>query len=111
MSGFKITSGKGFHITFDNGWTVSVQFGAANYCSGRDTDRYMSVSGEDLEALDREHGHFGSRSAEVAAWGPDGKLIEIESDTVAGWKDPTWVLAFMNEIAAKPSATHPAKEG
>lgn len=30
--GFKITSGKGFHITFDNGYTVSVQFGPYSYC-------------------------------------------------------------------------------
>ena len=29
---FKITEGKGFHITFANGYTVSVQFGPDNYC-------------------------------------------------------------------------------
>jgi len=26
---------KGFHITFDNGWTISVQWGSNNYCSNR----------------------------------------------------------------------------
>ncbi len=26
-AGFRITGKKGFHVTFENGWTVSVQFG------------------------------------------------------------------------------------
>jgi hypothetical protein len=29
---FKITHKKGFHITFENDYTVSVQFGPGNYC-------------------------------------------------------------------------------
>ena len=32
---FEINDNKGFHITFDNGYTVSVQFGLGNYCSNR----------------------------------------------------------------------------
>ena len=32
---FAITRGKGFHLTFANGWTVSVQWGNGNYCSNR----------------------------------------------------------------------------
>lgn len=34
--GFKITGVKGFHITFENGWTVSVQFGGGNYSDNYD---------------------------------------------------------------------------
>ena len=30
---FRITEGKGFQITFANGYTASVQFGSGNYCS------------------------------------------------------------------------------
>ena len=30
-----ITSHKGFQLTFQNGWTASVQFGRGNYCSKR----------------------------------------------------------------------------
>ena len=29
---FKITRGTGFQMTFENGWTISVQFGYGNYC-------------------------------------------------------------------------------
>lgn len=35
---FRSTSRKGFHLTFKNGWTVSVQFGAANYCENYDAE-------------------------------------------------------------------------
>jgi len=30
---FKITRGSGFQMTFGNGWTVSVQWGACTYSS------------------------------------------------------------------------------
>lgn len=36
MTGFQITSGKGFHLTFPNGVTLSTQIGGGNYCSNRD---------------------------------------------------------------------------
>jgi hypothetical protein len=32
---FKITLGKGIHMTFANGWTVSIQWGIGNYCDNR----------------------------------------------------------------------------
>jgi hypothetical protein len=32
MSNFKSTNNKGFQMTFENGWTISVQFGYGNYC-------------------------------------------------------------------------------
>lgn len=32
MKQFKITNNKGFHLALKNGWTVSCQFGAGNYC-------------------------------------------------------------------------------
>jgi len=34
---FAITEGKGFHITFDNGVTVSVQFGYGDYCDNKES--------------------------------------------------------------------------
>ena len=34
--GFKISNGTGFHITFANGITVSVQFGYATYSGNKD---------------------------------------------------------------------------
>jgi hypothetical protein len=91
--GFYITGKKGFHITFANDWTVSVQFGPGNYC-----DNYDRRIGFEEE----QSGKDGSSLAEVAAWGGDGKMIKMGGDTVKGRVSPEEVLALLNDIAARP---------
>lgn len=88
----KITDGKGFHITFDNGWTVSVQFGPANYCGNYD----MEISREG----DKKAGEKGSQTAEIAAWDKNHNWYNFGGDKVEGHQDADNVLAFMNMIAA-----------
>ena len=85
---FAITHAKGFHMTFANGWTVSVQFGHRNYCDNRD------VGGVLLPARP-------SKNAEIAAWSKEGKWYDFGNDTVKGYVDANDVLEFMNMIAAK----------
>lgn len=55
---FRITRGRGFQITFENGYTVSVQFGQFNYCAN-----YNTMEDEKTE---RQFGEMGSKTAEVA---------------------------------------------
>jgi hypothetical protein len=55
----KITSHKGFHITFKNGWTASVQFGPGNYCSNHDIWEFDAPKNAEV---------WESYDAEVAAW-------------------------------------------
>jgi hypothetical protein len=94
--GFKITGGKGFHITFDNGYTVSVQFGPGNYC-----DNYnMDISTQSDEA-----GKIGSTTAECAVWKDNGDLIampEWGGDTVSNRSTPADVLRLLNWAASQP---------
>jgi|688.fasta_scaffold929499_2 hypothetical protein len=79
MIKFKATQNdwhNGFHITFKNGCTVSVQFGKGNYSDG------------------------GETTAEVAAWDQDGKWIKLSNtDDVRGWCSPDEVLEIMNQVA------------
>ena len=95
--GFKITGGKGFHITFENGWTISVQFGPGNYC-----DNYgMSIGGkEDIEA-----GKGGSTTAECAIFNPDGEMIEHKGwgNIVSSRSTPAEVLKYMSWTAKQKS--------
>lgn len=93
--GFSITGGRGFHITFENGYTVSVQFGTGNYRTGRDITLFPS------EALQRKLGEEGSTDAECAVWGPDGKMLIYDdwSETVGGWMSPSKVLELFNWAA------------
>ncbi|MFA9496852.1 MAG: hypothetical protein ACERKS_13155, partial [Candidatus Bathyarchaeota archaeon] len=81
-TGFYITYGKGFHITFENGWTVSVQFGPHNYC-----DNKVDLLSKGIEPTQEECGREGCANAEVAVWGPDGGMLPFEipgGDTVKG---------------------------
>lgn len=54
-SGFDLKGSHGFRIKFENGITVSVQFGRGNYCS-----RYANIT-DDLDESESE-------TAEIAAW-------------------------------------------
>lgn len=72
----------GFHMTFANEWTVSVQFGKGNYIS------------------DRNH-HGQSVDAEIAAWDKDGVWYRFEDDNVKGWVKADEVADFMAMIKSK----------
>ena len=95
---FLITGGKGFQLTFANGYTVSVQFGYGNYCDNKDDSSVMGC---------HKHGAVVSKTAEVAYWHPninDGGLIELPEtgDTVAGYLDTEQVFAFIQEVKNRP---------
>ena len=85
---FRITNAKGFHIQFANNWTVSVQFGPANYC-----DNYS------FKGSSREAGEAGSQDAEVAIIAPNGGLIQCPlyecGDSVEGRCSPEKVAALI----------------
>ena len=96
--GFHITGKKGFHLTFDNGWTVSVQFGPANYC-----DNYDRRIGNEEEAC----GSDGSHTAECAVWGGDGKMIDRPGwgDAVSNRSTPAQVLELLNWASEQKATT------
>lgn len=92
---FNTTMGKGFHLKFANGWTVSVQFGPGNYCDNRHMNFNQNV----------QAGEKGSNTAEIAAWDKHGKYYQFENDTVDGYKNADDVAKFINEIASIPVDT------
>jgi hypothetical protein len=86
---FKITRNKGFHITFENGWTVSVQFGGGNYCDN------FNMNGFD----EAKAGEKGSKTAECAVWGPKGEMVRYKDwggASVSNRSTPAEVLRLMN---------------
>lgn len=82
---FKITARKGFQMTFENGWTVSVQFGGGNYCANRGGP-IPSVKDEECS------------TAEIAAWDADGNWHDFGDDMVDGWKTADEVAKFISRI-------------
>jgi hypothetical protein len=91
---FYITGGKGFQMTFENGWTVSVQFGVGNYGDNYSLQDYSRPT-EDIQ----------SEKAEIAAWDKNNKCYDFSEfdseykDTVKGYVKADQVLAFMNKIS------------
>lgn len=87
MEGFVINDNEGFQITFKNGVTVSVQFGAGNYCTNKTSF-----------ASDNKGRKCGN--AEVAIWNKVGDWITQEydhdlSDVVIGYVKPDEVVKII----------------
>jgi hypothetical protein len=90
---FHINDNKGFSITFDNGYTVSVQFGPGNYCSNRNIDP-MSRDYANNDGLD-------ATTAETALLDPHGNFIAYKDDDVQGYQTVNDVMALLNYAAAQ----------
>jgi len=85
----EINGNRGFKITFENGWTVSVQIGAGCYCANQDFKGDYNTSKP-------------SPNAEIAAFRDGGKdrfWHDFDNDTVKGWCKPDEILEFMNKIS------------
>lgn len=96
--GFKITGGKGFHVTFDNGYTASVQFGWGSY-----SDNYDADSREPDANI--RCGEEGSSTAECAVWAADGNLINhFDDNCFSNRSSPAQVLELLNWAAAQPNS-------
>ena len=99
---FVSTMRKGFHMTFENGLTASVQWGAGNYCDNHFPDDFDFSYSKDAK----------SNTAEIAVWGEDKEFIdpqnffsyEIGSDgDVAGYLTANQVVEFLSNVAAYPN--------
>jgi hypothetical protein len=89
---FKATGGKGFKMFFSNGWGISIQIGAGNYCANRErpivsllAPASVSVSCDD---------------AEIAIINPMGDLADVfDNDRVKGYVSPDEVAKIIGQIS------------
>ena len=87
---FVATENKGFGITFENGFGISVQWGTMNYCEKKN----LGVEYGDEMKTPR----WESRTAEIAIY-KDKKFIDIGDDTVIGWLSPDEVAKVIEIVA------------
>lgn len=92
---FNMTGNNGFHLTFANGWTASIQWEYGNYCDNRNNDKADKYSAV--------YSNCPSKNAEVAAWNNEDKWHHFEDigDDVKGYLTADEVVKFLAEIAAK----------
>ena len=79
MSKFVATRNKGFAMTFDNNYTISVQWGTENYCEKKHTTIHRTNP--------MKHDRWDSLSVEIAVFDNE-EMINISSDgvdDVIGW--------------------------
>ena len=85
---FRSTQNKGFQMEFKNGITISVQFGAGNYCERRNMT--APIQGEIQMNI------VESKTAEIAIWDEKGAWFSFGHDTVKGWVEAdevaTWII-------------------
>jgi hypothetical protein len=86
---FIITASKGFHMTFTNGWKVSVQWGPGNY-----GDNHSSMDWKGPKNTDCQ-----SKTAEVAVFNPEGRWMLIDGQQVTGWQTPDQVAKIISDVA------------
>ena len=108
----RITDGKGFGMSFDNGWAVSVQFGYGNYADNYDGPNGQRM--EDYREMNRECGSVGSSTAECAVFDASGEMLKelpefMFDDDDDGYRDMVsnrssvaQVLQLMNWVASQP---------
>lgn len=86
---FKTTDNKarGFHMAFDNGRVISVQWGRGNYC-----ENYNKPKAKDGDS---------SATAEIASWcSKCNKWLKLTSDDeVKGWLTADEVADYMASIS------------
>lgn len=95
-AGFKITRGKGFHLTFENGWMVSVQFGPCSYIM---RNRYPDIR-DFSPGAEIRYGAEGSLDAEVMVFPPGG--LPYEEENPIGYQTPDQVAAIIEKIVRMP---------
>jgi len=93
---FCITQGKGFRLTFANGWAVSVQFGPGNY-----TDCEGGRNGDYYGPEKAVKGAWRAESAEVAVFTPEGEFLDrIQPyDDVVGYVSSDKVALLLAIVA------------
>lgn len=81
-------SDRGFQMNFDNGWTVSVQFGHGNYCNNRE---FFWTDSDTPSKCD---------NAEIAAWDNKGNWWDFGGGVhVKGWVSPDQIAVFIAGIS------------
>jgi len=108
----RICDNKGFHLDMPNNVTVSVQLGPGNYC---DSDVANANFDAPKKAMDSDDEHWGSNTAECAAYVTGSKLAwvkvpgytDVAGDDVCGHLNVSQVLDFIN--VASQLTGHEAK--
>jgi hypothetical protein len=93
---FVATRNKGFAMTFNNGFTISVQWGTENYCEKRHTTIHPTDP--------MEHKRWDSLSAEIAVFDNEEMISIGDTDEVLGWCSAEDVAKYIAIVSSAKDA-------
>ena len=77
-------------MTFANGWTISVQWGANTYSDNRNKDPFTALSPIPMD----------STTAEIAIWNDvDHEMMDFGDDNVKGYCDANEVASWIERVS------------
>lgn len=89
---------KGFTMTFENGMTISVQFGTGNYCSRK--------SGDARSLSEMKEYTVSSPNAEISIWDANGTWFNFGNHDAKGFVTPNEVANWIEAINMAESLDH-----
>jgi hypothetical protein len=95
---FTSTQNKGFRIKFENGFSISVQWGTMNYCERKSfTNEAMLLNNPWWKSQDAEIAVFKNNNEKNES---DDTMLPIgDNDSVIGWCSPEKVAQIMNIVS------------
>jgi hypothetical protein len=98
MTNFISTCNKGFQMTFENGWTISVQFGYGNYCTNRNHPDKTELHNQEMVSCP---------DAEIAIWDSFGEHYNFGHDTIKGYCSTDEVAEWIAKVSHLAYITKP----
>ena len=95
---FTSTQNKGFTMTFQNGLTISVQWGTVNYCERKNPT--SPIQGEMKMNI------VESTTAEIAIWDETNTWFDFGYDTVEGHCDTNEVARWIGIVSNAENMEH-----
>jgi hypothetical protein len=86
-------------MTFENGWTISVQFGFGNYCSNRNHPARMISGNHYGWYASKDVEYFSCPDAEIAIWNSFGEYYNFGHDTVKGYCSTDEVAEWITKVS------------
>lgn len=88
---FIATQNKGFRMEFENGFSISVQWGTENYCEKKSFNTDIDPRKERI---------WESTSAEIAVFNEEGIVPIGGDDQVIGWLSPNEVASVITIVSS-----------
>ena len=92
---FIATQNKGFRMKFENGFSISVQWGIENYCEKKSFNTNTDPRKERL---------WESMNAEITVFDDDGIVSIGGDDQVIGWLSPDEVAKVIEGVTSAESS-------